>query len=245
MKIDTVILSSNENRDYLDFWPIVSEAWSNFGIEPFLIYTGEEDINLSGNIIKIYSKKINSAFLAQNIRLFYPGILENRTCIISDIDNLPLSKEYFVNSVSDINDQAFIIFRPDACPPNMISIMWNAAKSETWREIFEVSNEGQAMKILQKWSSKRYEIRGKHWYTDQIQLRNYINKFSVLNKQRIVELNDVECGFNRFDRASLEVNTTELLKENVSFSDFHMPRPFLKNKDLIEKVYKHCHNLNQ
>ena len=94
-------------------------------------------------------------------------------------------------------------------------------------------------------SSKRYEIRGKHWYTDQIQLRNYINKFSVLNKQRIVELNDVECGFNRFDRASLEVNTTELLKENVSFSDFHMPRPFLKNKDLIEKVYKHCHNLNQ
>ena len=54
MKIDTVILSSNENRDYLDFWPIVSEAWSNFGIEPFLIYTGEEDINLSGNIIKIY-----------------------------------------------------------------------------------------------------------------------------------------------------------------------------------------------
>ena len=60
MKIDTVILSSNENRDYLDFWPIVSEAWSNFGIEPFLIYTGEEDINLSGNIIKIYSKKKGS-----------------------------------------------------------------------------------------------------------------------------------------------------------------------------------------
>lgn len=242
MKIDTVILSSNENKDYLDFWPLVSEAWSNFGVEPILIYTGEDNISLSGNIVKLNSKKIDSAFLAQNIRLLFPGILNGRTCIISDIDNLPLSKDYFLNSVEAIDDESFIVYRPDACPPNMISIMWNAAKSETWREIFDVSDEVKALKVLQKWFSKRYKIRGKHWYTDQIQLRNYINRFSVLNKNRIIELNEVECGFNRFDRASIETNFNELFENNVRFSDFHMPRPFIDNKDLIEKVYKHCHN---
>ena len=34
MKLDKVILSSDDNPDYLEFWPIVSEAWRNIGIEP-------------------------------------------------------------------------------------------------------------------------------------------------------------------------------------------------------------------
>ena len=132
MKIDTVILSSNDNKDYLDFWPIVSEAWSNFGVEPILIYTGEEDINLSGNIVKLNSKKINSAFLAQNIRLLFPGILNNRTCIISDIDNLPLSKDYFV--IEKIN---FLCFK-------YISDQANETASNDWNQ--NLSNAGEAFR---------------------------------------------------------------------------------------------------
>ena len=42
MKIDTVILSSNDNPNYIQFWPIVSEAWSLMGVEPILIYTGNK-----------------------------------------------------------------------------------------------------------------------------------------------------------------------------------------------------------
>ena len=51
MKIDKVILASNNNKDYLDFWPIVSEAWLRMDIEPVLIYTGKEKIKLDGNVI--------------------------------------------------------------------------------------------------------------------------------------------------------------------------------------------------
>ena len=46
MKIDTVILSSNDNPNYIQFWPIVSEAWNLMGVEPILIYTGEQKLNL-------------------------------------------------------------------------------------------------------------------------------------------------------------------------------------------------------
>ena len=45
MLIDKVILTSNEKKDYLDFWPVVSEAWKKLGVEPVLIYTGK-NINL-------------------------------------------------------------------------------------------------------------------------------------------------------------------------------------------------------
>ena len=75
MRLDTVILASNDNPDYLDFWPIVSEAWELMGIEPILIYTGEQKKNLKGNVINFESKKLNSAFVAQNIRILYTSIL--------------------------------------------------------------------------------------------------------------------------------------------------------------------------
>ena len=96
MKIDTVILSSNDNPNYIQFWPIVSEAWSLMGVEPILIYTGEQKLNLKGNVINFFSKNIDSSFVAQNIRILYPSLLNGNTCLVSDIDNLPLSKKYFV-----------------------------------------------------------------------------------------------------------------------------------------------------
>ena len=102
MKIDTVILSSYDNPDYIQFWPIVSEAWTLMGVEPILIYTGEQKLNLKGNVINFYSKNMDSSFVAQNIRILYPSLLDGNTCIVSDIDNLPLSKNYFVNSVFTI-----------------------------------------------------------------------------------------------------------------------------------------------
>ena len=71
MKIDTVILSSNDNPNYIQFWPIVSEAWSLMGVEPILIYTGEQKLNLKGNVINFFSKNIDSSFVAQNIRRVY------------------------------------------------------------------------------------------------------------------------------------------------------------------------------
>ena len=207
MKIDTVILSSNDNPNYIQFWPIVSEAWSLMGVEPILIYTGEQKLNLKGNVINFFSKNIDSSFVAQNIRILYPSLLDGNTCLVSDIDNLPLSKKYFVDSVLSFNDDSFIIYRPDACPPNMISMMWNAARSSTWKEIFNIDSEKNLEKNLKKWYTKKYAIEGTAWYTDQIKLRKYVNKFSKKNKSRIVELDDTELGF---------LDSTETGLKNIS-----------------------------
>ena len=238
MKLDTVILSSNENQDYLGFWPIVSKAWKMMGIEPILIYTGKEKVNLDGNIIYFDPKNFNSSFVAQNIRLLYPSILKNKTVIISDIDSLPLSRKYYLDSVKNISSNSFVIYRPKACPPNMISIMWNAASSKTWNEVFKVDSEKEIYKKLKKWYSSSYSPQGKAWYTDQIQLRKNINKFSKKNFDRVIELDDDLIGFNRFNRTSLEKNYKEMKKQNIKFSDFHMPKPYERNKDLIDEVLK-------
>ena len=240
MKIDTVILSSNDNPNYIQFWPIVSEAWSLMGVEPILIYTGEQKLNLKGNVINFFSKNIDSSFVAQNIRILYPSLLDGNTCLVSDIDNLPLSKKYFVDSVLSFNDDSFIIYRPDACPPNMISMMWNAASSSTWKEIFNIDSEKDLEKNLKKWYTKKYAIEGTAWYTDQIKLRKYVNKFSKKNKSRIVELDDTELGFFRFNRNRLEKHFNMIQENpNLEFTDFHMPRPFNDYEELINKVFEY------
>ena len=238
MKIDTVILSSNDNPNYIQFWPIVSEAWSLMGVEPILIYTGEQKLNLKGNVINFFSKNMDSSFVAQNIRILYPSLLDGNTCLVSDIDNLPLSKKYFVDSVLSFNDDSFIIYRPDACPPNMISMMWNAARSSTWKEIFDIDSEKNLEKYLKKWYTKKYTVEGTAWYTDQIKLRKYVNKFSKKNKSRIVELDDTEMGFFRFNRNRLEKHFNMIQENpNLEFTDFHMPRPFNEYEELINKVF--------
>ena len=115
MRIDRVILSSNESKKYLDFWPIVSSAWKQIGVEPTLIYTGKKELsNNNENILNFYIKGINSAFVAQNIRLLAPSLFPDDVCLISDIDNMPLSKSYFLENIIDVKDNNFVIFRPSA-----------------------------------------------------------------------------------------------------------------------------------
>ncbi len=101
MKINRVILSSNESKEYLDFWPIVSLAWKKIGIEPTLIYTGVEPIT-SKNFININVSNIDTAFLSQNVRLLAPSLFPKDVCIISDIDDMPLSQDYFQDNIKNL-----------------------------------------------------------------------------------------------------------------------------------------------
>lgn len=238
MKLDHVILASNDNPDYLNFWPLVSEAWTQMGVDPILIYTGKSKNNLQGNVFHYDSKNLNSAFVAQNIRILYPALLNNKNCIVSDIDLLPLSKKYFLDSIENIPNNSFIIYRPDSgVPENMISMMWNAANSSTWKEIFNIESEKEIHKKLKKWYSRKYSLRGKAWYTDQIQLRRNLDNFSIKNPERVIKLNDTINGFNRFNRTKLEEHFEAMNKKDVIFSDFHMPRPYEEYEELILEVY--------
>jgi len=76
MNIDRVILASNENQDYLDFWPLVSNAWERLGVKPLLIYTGEQKIDLPGEVMHFYIKDVDPVFVAQNIRILAPALFQ-------------------------------------------------------------------------------------------------------------------------------------------------------------------------
>lgn len=237
MKIDKVILSSNENQNYLDFWPLVSEAWERLGVKPVLIYTGEKKINLPGEVIHFFIKDIDPVFVAQNIRILAPSLFKDDNSITADIDDLPLSKKYFIENVSSVPEHMFVVYRWGFITETMIPICWTLAKGKTWSEIFDISSENDIVKKLVNWYPLQYKKGHKNWYTDQLKLKKYISKFDKKYPKRVIYFNDQSLHFNRIDRDEINSVVYNLEHKKVEYTDYHMPIPYSQYKDVIEKIY--------
>jgi|TARA_Y100000389_G_C17440456_1_gene508255 hypothetical protein len=239
MKIDKVIVSSTKHKSYIDFWPIVKKAWKNIGIEPILVYTSPKKIKFKNHegIINFHVEGIDPVFTAQNIRLLLPILFPKSICLTSDIDILPLSAKYFLSNIQDVKDNNFVVYRPDACPPNMLALCFNAALGSTWGEIFGVKNEEDIRKTLNNWYPKNYKPRKNGWYHDQVILREKLDMFSKANKNRVKILNDDINNFNRLNRDTLTKDVKNYITGKEDFSDFHMPRPYTLYKKKIDSVF--------
>ena len=101
MKIDKVIHSCDNNKFYLDFWPLVSKIWKvKFNVEPILAFIGDEDVEIDdtyGTVIRMGDVKGVPKYLqALWVRYWLPVTELDTVWMISDIDMLPISKEYFI-----------------------------------------------------------------------------------------------------------------------------------------------------
>lgn len=248
MKIDRVILASDDNKNYIEFWPIVAKAWAHFGVKPTLIYTGKDDDFIDsevGEVIRIPKiANLSSAFLAQNLRLLIPSLFPSEVSIISDIDNLPMNKSFFFNPIRKYEKDKFVSYRSDCADPDQLSMMWNVASGETWKEMFSVSSMSEIYEKVISWYSTEYRaydginLPVKSWFTDQIVLRKFFESFKQRSPDRVVELIDTDTGFFRLDRLQNDSkHTTEYNSFNY-YSDYHMPRPYSKNKEKIDKIFR-------
>ena len=68
MKISKVIITSTLDKTYLDYWPIVEEAWRKLEIEPILYLITDKKYNKIQSQ-NFYIKKIHPVFIAQNLRM--------------------------------------------------------------------------------------------------------------------------------------------------------------------------------
>tara|TARA_Y100000389_G_scaffold76692_1_gene73444 strand:+ start:19825 stop:20565 length:741 start_codon:yes stop_codon:yes gene_type:complete len=238
MKIDKVILAVNNNKDYLDFWPIVSDAWKRLGVEPLLIYTGKEKLNLEGNVINFHVQGIDPVFVAQNIRILAPALFPSENSITADIDDLPLSKKYFIDNVKDVPEHMFVVYRWGFITETMIPICWTLANGKVWKDIFNIQDENDIVNRLIKWYPLNYRKGNKNWYTDQLKLKKYISKFDNSNPNRVIFFNDQTLHFNRIDRTEINSVIYNLESKKVEYSDYHMPIPLNQFKETIYKVYE-------
>lgn len=236
-KLDRVILSSDSNPVYLDNWELVAKSWSNIvGIKPTLALIANDDVKIDESLGDVIRFKpipgIPDGFYAQVVRLLLPAMFGQEFCIISDIDMMPISKDYFLKSVANINKDYFVIYKStlyyDKNSPEY-AMCYVAARGELFKHLFELGSiEGIEEKV------KEWFNLGLGWSTDQKLLYKQVHK-------SIVPVKRLNHGFHRrIDRWirdnkyfwSYDINK---FKQGY-YSDFHLPRP-------IQLFYNEIHAL--
>jgi hypothetical protein len=164
--------------------------------------------------------------------MYVTKFYKDSVCLTSDIDMLPLNKEYFNNIANDFDSDSMVIISADAYPnQNRYPLCYNAAKGSTFDEILslDVNFEEYCNRLLKyKWG----------WGTDELYFGLKVSEFEF--KDRIILLNR---GWGR-GIADRRINRViwgydvEILKSGY-YIDSHLLRPYSEYKVIIDQLVSH------
>jgi len=175
MKLTTVLSAVNDNPAYYKFIPKQILFWNKFAIRFVVVFVGatlpEELAPYRDNIIH-WKKNLDlkTAFVGQNMRLYYPALLtlpDDELVMITDMDMLPMKETYFKRDLESYTKRDFIYYRH--IDGNQFYIMYNAAHPSTWATVFGIQSEADIEKRIYDTYKAQYNgIPGSTaWYTDQ------------------------------------------------------------------------------
>lgn len=237
MKIKYAIMGSNENPTYLDFWPIISKTWKEiFDITPVLGLICDEDSDFYEDeygLIKKFKKieGIDSGLQSQIIRLYLTKLLEGNM-VISDIDMVPLSKQYFIDQVEAFDENKIYVMSSDnaECNNNReIPMCYNISDSQIFSDMLNINGS---------WVEFATELNnmGFGWTTDQnflwLKMQEYITKYP--DKVVLLARGWGIGAHRRIDRIAWSYDPN-LVKEGY-YIDSHLLRPYKENKENVDKL---------
>ena len=235
MKLDCVLVACNDNPKYLDFWPLVKQAWWLIAKLPcILVYVGETLPEVLANDIAVkHFKPIPgwpTATQAQCIRLLYPALLRCEGAVmLSDMDMIPMQRNFFVNGFAKFEPTQFVSLRGIDEHDMQVYMCYVGAVPKVWSSTFNIHNEDDIRSIMTKWSA--IESDGQHggtgWCTDQVILYMTVKALQAVNPA-LVGLIPWEQDFNRLDRADRKswMDWNEEVMNDIAktdYIDFHMP----------------------
>jgi len=245
MKVDKVILSSNCDPFYLDFWPSISKIWKiKFGITPVL-YLIHDDKNTRvseefGEVI--YADPLPTIPIhiqTQCIRYWYPIKELETTWMTSDIDMYPISKKHFIYDISHVPDDKFINL--NARKVGAFPCCYNIAKGSTFKEILKLTDSFEDYLRESKWEKFNFDHNNTnkhflHWGIDESHANNLMMEYPDKNKFVLIGRHGLPPGHSgyRIDRPSFNWNDNEVLSEY--YVDAHSIRPYSLHKNKIDRL---------
>jgi len=237
MQLKYAVVSSNSNPEYLDFWPYVSKMWKKIGIEPVLFYidTNPPSNDVGQHGMTIFLESISNWEIAQQAQCirFWAARVLGGPFIISDIDMLPISEEYYKKGANQIGDRGIVSYSSD-----IIKYRWYktnpqypmcylAGDPQSFIDILDL-NDDDHKQFLRR--LKKLNIR---FGTDQ---KFFYNQSSRKKEMKIKHLErgwiEEKYATKRLDKA-VWPKTDYKVDEYI---DCHLPRPLSRNLSI-------CHNL--
>lgn len=262
MKIDKIILSSDDNPDYLQFSEIVGKAWKKLIPEAKTVLLCISDKNIEAfDYIKSFHDEfvlmpnmagVPSGNHAMASRLIYASSrTDDETVLLSDLDMLPLNRNFFVESVKNINDDKLVCLGGNAYGvPNKFPICYMVGKTNLFKSIMNRENNdytGVLNSLIRKYSgindvkniTKPYpqgcnsgRFDDECMFTDfYVNWENYKQNTVIINRTWVNSM-----ATERIDRSNWAIDMDKLQSELIF--DAHLPRPLYDNMDKIYPLTK-------
>jgi hypothetical protein len=190
--------------------------------------------------------------------LLLPALMDRESggdaVVISDIDMLPMNRPYYVDTIADLPNDRFVVFRSNVLMRDVrqVAMCYNAAIPATWANMMGGIASMQDVRIrLAQWAEAHCKYDGRHggaeWDADQRILFNTLAQLqNAEGRQGLVLLDDNAMGYRRLDRFEIMQNGGLLLTEiddvrQRRYSDYHMLRPLSKfrtiNHEIVELLF--------
>jgi hypothetical protein len=247
MKIEYVLTAVNVNPLYIDFIPNFVKHWSflfpEIKIKIILIADEipQKFIEFKKHI-ELFKPidNIPTAFQAMCIRNLFPALVDcNDGVIITDIDMMPMNRDYYERPIQEFNNDTFITYRDVLVNIKEYPMCYNIATPNIWKKVFNIYNMTDLINMLTNWyNSSDYPRRnpsltGIHPFDQKI----LFQKLQEFNSEtgKLIVLNDDICKYKRLDRIHklFGSNKKFLFDENVQnleYHDYHSMRPYNKYK---------------
>lgn len=240
----TVIISSNDNPDYLKYYPYVAWAWNQLGWDTLLFYNGKQSA-LMEEFLKVkdhFDTKSNQVIFLSNIegyrsetivqvsRLF-GGLCfqDDRILMTGDVDMIPLS-DYWQPQANRITTYGRNL------SDRHFPICYIAMPAPKWREIMGTQKEFKSLdleikRLLDTAPAAKSDKWEEWWQVDQDIITEIL---SPLERHDIGRELDGHLALGRADRYDW---TNTVQKPNLI--DAHMPRPFdlEATKQVLQKAF--------
>lgn len=254
MKIDKVIMSTNDSPTYIEFWPYISQAWKKLlgnNVEVVLGYVTDKSqeesswLNMYGKVIHFHKRHdIPDSNHAKVVRTLIASRYSNEYCLLSDIDMLPLNADYFIKNSKYVNDNNIVIYSSDQSGiPAKYPICYLLAKGKVFKEIINPDNHDEDQLLTSWFDMKLYgedEAINNTRFSDESLYRIFFERWGVLdkNKHRTVFLKrkwSKNIARHRIDRAKWHIDMKKLRKGK--YIDSHLVRPLHEHEENIKLLF--------
>ena len=257
-----VHVSSNENQDYIQFWPLIAAAWRRLGVKPVLTLVTDkpesEWIHMSDHGDVIYRatrSDIDPGIWSKVARWHSYGSFPDSLNIVSCIDMIPINAAYF-ESLFQFSRDVLVLAGCDAYLSHTSKKNMNTPKfpgnymityGDIWKQIVNPDGLGMDAWIAKWMHSDVYD--GKESlcspydvFSEESMMRVAVYEWDK-NRDKIVGMRrpggwDYQCSM-RIDRLNWHWSK-ELLSQG-RYIDAHCPRPMADHRDSLEQL---CRDIN-
>jgi hypothetical protein len=269
MKIDRVLLSSNNNKLYYEFWNHVSKVYrEKFDLIPTLIWVGTEEEKIKCEISEEYGEVIivapnkNYSVNSQCTLATYwaTQFFPDEVCFICGIDEIALSGRFIKEMIKEFSDDDYLMLIADAYQNQHWSIQnsvspsgYHVGKGKIFLDIYKFEKEFSetieivmSSKILQKYlESNRggYHSENLNWGMDETyisqKLREYNGNYKIISLNNFKIMESTRIECFRIVETPYDMDKLR----NGEYSHSHLCRPFSNHQDYILNMFNNIPKL--